>query len=295
MANPTSFFRLAVVGIFLTVWLSLNQSIEAQQATATNESHRQESSFSAPPSFEKRPQRVPSRVANSSSYSPESDQEWLPKTSQSAEARSLTSNVDSSVQQASFTKEVATKVEPASQVNSNATDADPRPAQSPIPLKPPSKDPTDLVPSKSRNGWTSGISMVVSLLLVIGIFLGLSWVFRKTTPSAGALLPKEVVEIVGRTPMANRQQLYVIRFGRKLVLVSQQVGQTEVLSEINDRTEVDHLLGLCEQTHSRSVSSSFRSVLQQVATSADSKWSLRQRRDSPRPLRSDPSSIDTLS
>jgi len=96
--------------------------------------------------------------------------------------------------------------------------------------------------------------------------------------------------------MANRQQLYVIRFGRKLVLVSQQVGQTEVLSEIDDRTEVDHLLGLCEQTTSRNVASSFRNVLQQVVTSTDSKWSLRQRRDVNRPaVRTTSASINTLS
>jgi flagellar biogenesis protein FliO len=258
--------------------------------------------FQTPPNFEKSPQRVPTRAANPIAFSNEADQEWLPANQRMAASVPVTSPATTSavslatpstqpdlryqntdVQQASFTTSNA----PSNQDLSGSNQSRPR---SGIPLKPPSKETKDLAPSKSSNSWSSAISMVFSLLLVIGLFLGLSWVFRKTSPSAGALLPKEVVEIIGRTPMANRQQLYVIRFGRKLVLVSQQVGQTEVLSEIEDRTEVDHLLGLCEQTNSRSVSSSFRNVLQQVATSTESKWSLRQRRSTPRT-----SSLDTLS
>jgi len=311
--NHTWFLALASVVMVAT---HLRSQVEAQQASQASESPRSESSFGTPPSFEKVPQRVGSRSPNTSTYpstsqntdtsqylgtSPNtavSDQEWLPKTSRAAQSSPANSQAsrNSEVQQASFTTQPVATIAPVGPSTSSAAATLPRSDRSIIPLKPPSKDAKDLVPSKSRTTWSSAISMVVSLLLVIGIFLGLSWIFRKTSPSAGSILPKEVVEIVGRTPMANRQQLYVIRFGRKLVLVSQQVGQTEVLSEIDDRTEVDHLLGLCEQTTSRNVASSFRNVLQQVATSTDSKWSLRQRRDATRPVVRDTSaSIDTLS
>jgi hypothetical protein len=60
--------------------------------------------------------------------------------------------------------------------------------------------------------------------------------------------------------------MILIRFGRKLVLVSQQLGQTQTLSEIDDPREVDHLLGLCEEANSSSITSSFRDTLYQLAS-----------------------------
>ena len=320
MANRTNRWVTPLVLLFAMFDLSI--PARGQQAFRSNDSQPAASSFQAPPNFEKQPQRVPPRAANPVAFSNAVDEEWLP-----GNQRHTSSAQE--VQQASFTTpSVRNNGDPSDTAQPRAGVARPEPmplatgvdsattytptpaytqipahtqtpeastygsgkSRSGIPLKPPSKDVQDLAPSKSSSSWSSAISMVFSLLLVIGIFLGLSWIFRKTSPTSGAMLPKEVVEIIGRTPMANRQQLYVIRFGRKLVLVSQQVGQTEVLSEIDDRTEVDHLLGLCEQTNSRSVTSSFRNVLQQVATSADSKWSLRQRRSKP-----STSSLDTLS
>lgn len=295
-----SFAAFAILSAVSVLSVSvLAVTANGQQAIVTNNaepfaesSSATASAFQAPPSFEKRPQRVPTRAAAPAEFSNQADEEWLPANPRNSAATSPTYPTqnnqirqDTAVQQASFTTPTLPSSSDTSSLTSNT-----KTARTGIPLKPPTKDIQDLAPSRSSSSWTSIISMVFSLILVIGIFLALSWIFRKTSPSAGSLLPKEVVEIIGRTPMANRQQLYVIRFGRKLVLVSQQVGQTEVLSEIDDRTEVDHLLGLCEQNNSRNVSTSFRNVLQQVASSTESKWSLRQRRSTPRT-----SSLDTLS
>ncbi len=325
----SSFAAFALLSAVSALTVSiLTATAHGQQAIVTNNtepfaesSAATASAFQAPPSFEKRPQRVPARAAAPVAFSNTVDEEWLPA-NQSNTAVATQSNPlqvnqpprESAVQQASFTTPNVRGNNDSSSIGSSSPgnvrpepvyaqtnqhvsktsiEASQNPSGKPrsgIPLKPPSKDVHDLAPSRSSSSWTSIISMVFSLILVIGIFLGLSWIFRKTSPSAGAMLPKEVVEIIGRTPMANRQQLYVIRFGRKLVLVSQQVGQTEVLSEIDDRTEVDHLLGLCEQNNSRNVATSFRNVLQQVASSTESKWSIRQRRSTPRT-----SSLDTLS
>jgi len=304
---------------------SLTNGAEPFAESTAQTSAASASAFQSPPSVEKRPQRVPTRAAAPVTFSNTAEEEWLPANQRNAaptkvivvpsnELRANQPTQNSPVQQASFTtpnvrshsdtsdigqtsasnvRSVPNYAQTTQQVSSSSAEANANQSgksRSGIPLKPPSKDVQDLAPSRSNSSWTSIVSMVFSLILVIGIFLGLSWIFRKTSPSAGSMLPKEVVEIIGRTPMANRQQLYVIRFGRKLVLVSQQVGQTEVLSEIDDRTEVDHLLGLCEQNNSRNISTSFRNVLQQVATSTESKWALRQRRNSPRT-----SSLDTLS
>ncbi|MFO0925158.1 MAG: flagellar biosynthetic protein FliO [Pirellulales bacterium] len=133
-----------------------------------------------------------------------------------------------------------------------------------LPLRPPSEASKGNIESP-KTPWTSLISMVASLMMVIGIFLGLAWMLRRTTQTHSNALPKEIVQVLGRCPMAPRQQLYLLRFGPKLVLVTHQAGQTETLCEIDDPMEVDRIAGICEQSKSGSASQSFRQVLNQVA------------------------------
>jgi flagellar biogenesis protein FliO len=97
------------------------------------------------------------------------------------------------------------------------------------------------------------------------MFLGLAWLYRKSQPQGTAKLPLELVQVLGRTNIAPRQSMMVVRFGSKLLLVSQQPGQTETLAEISDPEEVDRLAGICESKTARSASQSFSNVLLQVA------------------------------
>ena len=81
-------------------------------------------------------------------------------------------------------------------------------------------------------------------------------------------LPNEVIEVLGRSTMGPRQQLYVLRFGSKLILVSQQPGETQALGEITDQEEAARLAGLCEANRPESISNSFKEVFRQVVTSS---------------------------
>ncbi|MEZ6137362.1 MAG: flagellar biosynthetic protein FliO [Pirellulaceae bacterium] len=107
-------------------------------------------------------------------------------------------------------------------------------------------------------------SMGSSLLIVVGLFLGVAWFYRKTMKTSfGGGLPKQVVNVLGRTQIAARQQLVLVRFGSKLVLVSLVQGEARTISEITDPLEVDQLAGVCESSQPGSISASFRSVLNQ--------------------------------
>jgi flagellar biogenesis protein FliO len=108
------------------------------------------------------------------------------------------------------------------------------------------------------------VSVGSSLLLVVGLFLGVAWCYRRTlsTTLSGAL-PKQVVQVMGRSSISPRQQLVVVRFGSKLVLVSLIQGEARTLSEIADPLEVDQLVGLCESGQPGSITNSFKSVLLQ--------------------------------
>jgi flagellar biogenesis protein FliO len=106
------------------------------------------------------------------------------------------------------------------------------------------------------------ISIGTSLIIVVGLFVGLAMLYRKTTGNAlGKSLPKNVVQVLGRTSVSPRQQLLLLRFGPKLVLVSMVQGETRTISEVTDPLEVDRLSGFCESARAGSISHSFRDVL----------------------------------
>ena len=131
-----------------------------------------------------------------------------------------------------------------------------------IPLAPPSKRLTGDQPKAASGTLQMVVSIISSLLLVVGLFLGIAWCYRKTlgTSLAGGL-PKQVVNILGRTSISARQQLVLVRFGSKLLLVSVIQGEARTLGEISDPLEVDQMLGLCESGQPGSISQSFKSLL----------------------------------
>ncbi len=137
-----------------------------------------------------------------------------------------------------------------------------QPAVQHIPLAPPSKRLTEEQPQTSGSTLQMLVSIISSLLLVVGLFLGVAWCYRKTlgTSLTGGL-PKQVVNILGRTSISARQQLVLVRFGSKLLLVSVIQGEARTLGEISDPLEVDQMLGLCESGQPGSISQSFKSLL----------------------------------
>jgi flagellar biogenesis protein FliO len=131
----------------------------------------------------------------------------------------------------------------------------------PRPLKPP----TVADPKGKGQGSSGTVQMFVSVLsslgLVIALIVASAWLYRKAAPKITGALPKQVVQVLGRTPLAPRQQLVLLRLGSKLVLVSNLHGEVRTISEITDPLEVDRLAGLCEAAQPGSISESFRSVL----------------------------------
>lgn len=120
--------------------------------------------------------------------------------------------------------------------------------------------------TKQRTGSTSQmlVSVGSSLIIVMGLFFGFIWFYRKSMGARGnGGLPKNVVQVLGRTPVAHRQNLVLLRFGSKLVLVSMVQGEARTISEITDPLEVDQLSGMCESQQSSSMTHSFREILAQ--------------------------------
>lgn len=107
-----------------------------------------------------------------------------------------------------------------------------------------------------------------SLAVVLGLFFVLAWLMRRIGPRRAAILPAEVVEVLGRSPLAGREQLHLLRFGQKLVLVCLGPDGARTLTEITDRDEATRLAGLCRQAQPNSTTAAFRQVFQQFHAEA---------------------------
>lgn len=141
----------------------------------------------------------------------------------------------------------------------------------PLPPRGTSRDDTGDEPNAARafkpaSGLATGLA---SLAVVLGLFLAAAWAVRRGMPAATAKLPNEVVEVLGRTPLAGRQFAHLVRCGNKLLLVHLAPGCAETLTEVTDPVEVDRLAGLCRQAHPQSATMSFRQVFQQWGKKED--------------------------
>ncbi len=131
----------------------------------------------------------------------------------------------------------------------------------PIPLA----GPTQTKP-KATSSWANLGTMMMSLGVVLVLFMATMWLLRKTMPGTKNQLGRGVVELLGTTPMGQRQSLQVIRFGNKILLVAMGPSGCDTLTEITDPFEVDRLAGLCQQQQANSISGSFRDLFRQITS-----------------------------
>lgn len=113
--------------------------------------------------------------------------------------------------------------------------------------------------------WESVSTMVAALGIVVGLFLICTWLLRRGTRKMASALPRDVVSVLGRVPLATRNVAQLLRVGNKLVLVSLTPSGAETLTEVTDPTEVDRLVGLCQQFDPHSATKAFEQVFRQMS------------------------------
>ncbi len=122
-------------------------------------------------------------------------------------------------------------------------------------------------------------TLLGSLAVVLGLFLLLAWVVRMSLPKGPASLPRDAVEVLGRTLLTGRQYVHLIRCGNKMLLVSVTPGGAETLTEITDPVEIDRLAGICYSMRPQSASANFRQLLQNFGTEPPPVDRRRKRRE----------------
>ncbi|MEM8732627.1 MAG: flagellar biosynthetic protein FliO [Planctomycetota bacterium] len=102
-------------------------------------------------------------------------------------------------------------------------------------LTPPSSEQGE---DHSRSSGSSFVSVAASLLLVVGLFLGCTLGYRRWIVPHVATGTQNGPRVLSRTTVGPRQQLAVVEFGPKLVLVSIHQGQMRPLSELTEDAEI---------------------------------------------------------
>jgi len=103
-----------------------------------------------------------------------------------------------------------------------------------------------------------------SLAVVLGLFFAATWFMRRTAPRGSLAAPEEVLEVLGRVPLPGKQQLQVVRFGSKLVLLAATPDGVEAVSEITNPDEVQQMTALCRHGKTGSSSQAFQEILNQM-------------------------------
>jgi len=139
------------------------------------------------------------------------------------------------------------------------------PRGAPLRLAPREKSAAKELSRPTPSSPTSAVTTVVgSLGIVLGLFVVLVWFSRRFAPAGTAALPKEAVELLGRTSLGGTHQMQLVRVGAKLLLVALTPQGARTLTEITSATEVERLSDLCRRQKPDSASASFRSLVEQV-------------------------------
>jgi len=137
----------------------------------------------------------------------------------------------------------------------------------PLKLAPREKSATDALERPTTATPLSAVSSVAgSLAAVLGLFFVVVWCTRRLSPAGASVLPKEVVELLGRAPLNPRQQMQLVRLGNKLVLLSVTATGAAALAEVTDAAEVERLSALCRRQQSGSSTAAFNTLLSQIGS-----------------------------
>jgi flagellar biogenesis protein FliO len=147
----------------------------------------------------------------------------------------------------------------------------------PRPLPPAKRDSRDsLEKSDSPRALGAILSVVGSLTVVLGLFFLLTWCMRRGMPNSAARLPDDIVSVLGKAPLAGRQQAHLLRFGNKLLLVCASTSGFDTLGEITDPDEVQRIVSLCDRSESGPSTSAASRIIGQIFTGGSPRKSARQ-------------------
>lgn len=91
------------------------------------------------------------------------------------------------------------------------------------------------------NDWEAWLQMLLALAVVVGMIFGLRWLLKRLGGGAMGGTRSGILEVVARTGVTTKQELMLVRFGERLVLLGRSPGAIARLAEVTDAAEVQRL------------------------------------------------------
>lgn len=117
-----------------------------------------------------------------------------------------------------------------------------------------------------------------ALAVVLGLFVVVVWITRRVGPAGSAPLPKEAVELLGRTTISGQHALQLVRVGSRLLLVALSPHGAATLTEITEPAEVERLTAICLRQRPGSASATFAQTVVQLERESAGRSFVDQRR-----------------
>jgi flagellar biogenesis protein FliO len=142
---------------------------------------------------------------------------------------------------------VTANVPPDAAAVDSGTLAQPRPTLGDEPIRgsTPASSPgasPDPAAGASSSGGTDYYRVLAALALVLGLIFLLRWFGRFFFPTMTGR-GSRAIEVITRSPLSPKQQVMLIRVGRRLVLIGDSGSQLSPLCEITDPDEIAALVG----------------------------------------------------
>lgn len=115
-------------------------------------------------------------------------------------------------------------------------------------------------PSATASAWTTA----AALSFVVVLIVGMASVWKRYAGRLPAVVGTDVIEVLGRRPIDQRQSILLVRCGARILILGSSPGGFQTLAEVTDPTEIDYLAGLCKSSgNSGVVAQTFRQLLSQ--------------------------------
>jgi flagellar biogenesis protein FliO len=127
----------------------------------------------------------------------------------------------------------------------------------------PTTQQTGVKSTSTGKGFDSG-RVTTALAVVVILILLLRWGAKRFFGVAAVGRSSRAVQVMARTPVSPRQQLMVLRVGRRLLVVADGGSQMNTLSEITDPDEVAALVGQLQGEHGERAGKGFGSLFSKM-------------------------------
>jgi len=113
------------------------------------------------------------------------------------------------------------------------------------------------------------LSSLIALGAVLTCIVVGGYLLRRFMPGLRSGNSSMAVQVLARTALSPRQSVYLVRCGRRLLILGAGTEQVRTLGEIDDPEEVAELAGRCEQQRPNSVTNTFRDIFRQQSREMD--------------------------